>query len=99
MRAYVLLRGRAFFIFYVRKNCEWCKNRREEQLTRDYRKPESIRLYPAFSLRFLIVPAYLVGILRSFSISRQIGFHSFPLELICRYIRFTLFLLDIIQES
>lgn len=69
------------FILHARKNCEACKGRRGKQLTRDYRKPESIRLYLARFFPPISSRPSLSRVLHSFSTSRQIGFHSFPSNL------------------
>lgn len=67
--------------YYTRVKMEARKNRRAEQLTPDYRKPKSIRLYLAQFFPSISNRPRLSRILRSFSASRQIRFCSFPLDL------------------
>lgn len=69
------------FILHSHKNCEARKNRRGEQLTRDNRKLESIRLYLSRVFPPISNRPSLSRILHSFSTSRQIGFCSFPSDL------------------
>lgn len=92
-RAYKHFVSARVFILYARKNHEACKSGGEDQLTRDYRKPESIRLYLTPGFPFYFWPLQLTSYLTLFShlSSNRISLSS--LGLICGYARFTLFLL------